>query len=84
MAARDAVQNVGFKHGVEGNPAQFNAVVLQNAAVVLEVLPNLERLFVFQNRLQQLKHAFTGDLLRRIQVIVRHRNVGGNTWLCRK
>ena len=51
MAARDAVQNVGFKHGVEGNPAQFNAVVLQNTAVVLEVLSNLERLFVFQDRL---------------------------------
>ena len=84
MAARDAVQNVRFKHGVEGDPAQFNAVVLQNAAVVLEVLPNLKRLFIFQNRLQQLKHAFTGDLFRRVQVIVRHGNIGRMTWLCRK
>ena len=52
MAARDAVQNVRFKHGVEGDPAQFNAVVLQNTAVILQVLPDLQRFLVFQNRLQ--------------------------------
>jgi hypothetical protein len=47
-----------------------------NTAVVFEVLPNLQRLFIFQQRFQQLKHAFAGDLIRRIQVIVRHGNIG--------
>ena len=39
MSARDAVEGVGFQHGVEGNTTQFNVVVGQDAAIVLQVLP---------------------------------------------
>ena len=53
MAARHAVQNVRFQHGVKSDTTQLNAVVLQNTAVVLQVLPDLQRFLVFQNRLQQ-------------------------------
>ncbi|XPE37703.1 hypothetical protein ACNKHS_23185 [Shigella flexneri] len=39
MAARHAVQNVRFQHGVKGDTPQLNAIILQNTAVVLQVLP---------------------------------------------
>ena len=48
MAARHAVKNVGFQHGIKGNTAQFNAVVSQDTAVIFEVLPNLQNLVIFQ------------------------------------
>ncbi|MNE66496.1 hypothetical protein D3C80_1620500 [compost metagenome] len=50
MAARDTVQNVRFQHGVIGNTAQLNAVILQNAAVKLEVLPNFFGFLILEER----------------------------------
>ncbi len=37
MSTRDAVEGVGFQHGVEGNTTQFNVVVGRDAAIVLQV-----------------------------------------------
>ena len=59
-----AVQNVGFQHGIKRDTAQLNTVVLQNTAIVFEVLPHLQRVVVFQNRLQQFQYAFARELLR--------------------
>ncbi|MNR38788.1 hypothetical protein D3C85_1569210 [compost metagenome] len=84
MTARHAVQNVRFQHGVVGDTAQLDAVVLQDAAIVLQVLPHLERFVIFQQRFEQLKHAVTGDLVRRVQIVMRDRNIGGDTRLCGK
>ncbi|MNZ56501.1 hypothetical protein D3C78_744480 [compost metagenome] len=56
MATRDTVQNVRFQHGVIGNTAQLNAVILQNAAVKLEVLPHFFRVLIFEKRFQQFQY----------------------------
>ncbi len=37
-ASGDAVQNVRLKHGIEGDTAQLNTVILQDAAIVRGVL----------------------------------------------
>ncbi|SVX38870.1 Uncharacterised protein [Klebsiella pneumoniae] len=50
VATGNAVENVGLQHGIKCNPPQFNAVVRQNTAIVFQVLPDLQRLFIFQQR----------------------------------
>ena len=50
VAARHAVENVGFQHGIERNPAQLNVIVGQNTAIVFEILPDLEQLLILQQR----------------------------------
>ena len=74
----NAVQRVGLEHGVVGNPAQFNAVVGQNSAVVLQVLSHLQQRVIFQQRLKQFKHTFAGDLIGRVQIVVGDRHISGH------
>ncbi|GDU59233.1 hypothetical protein BvCmsSIP076_02108 [Escherichia coli] len=46
----NAIENVGLQHGIKRNPTQLNAVIRQNTAIVFQVLPDLQRLFIFQQR----------------------------------
>ncbi len=78
MASGDAVQNVRLKHGIEGDTAQLNTVILQDAAIVLEVLPHFAHFFIFQQRLQQFQSTLAGDLIRSVQIIMRDRYIRGN------
>ncbi|MND84200.1 hypothetical protein D3C80_760850 [compost metagenome] len=81
MATRDTVQDVRFQHSVIGNTAQFNAVILQNAAIKFEVLPNFFRFLIFEERFQQFQHAVAGDLIRGIKIVMRDGNIGRHAWL---
>ena len=81
VAARHAVENVRLEHGIERNPAQLNVVISQNAAIVFEILPDLEHLLILQQRFKQRQHALARDLIRRIKIIMRYRDIGGHAWL---
>ncbi|MNC08698.1 hypothetical protein D3C75_562950 [compost metagenome] len=48
MTSCDAIKNIGLKHGIERNSAKFDIVVLHDATVKLEVLPNLKNAFIFK------------------------------------
>ncbi len=78
VAARHAVENVRLEHGIERNPAQLNVVISQNAAIVFEILPDLEHLLILQQRFKQRQHALARDLIRRIKIIMRYRDIGGH------
>ncbi len=84
MTTGNAVEDIGFQHGIERDAPQFNAVVLQDAAVKLQILPHLECFFVFKDRLEQFEHPLTADLFRCIQVVVGDRHIGGNARLSGK
>ena len=51
VSSSDAVKNVGFEHGVKSDAAQLDAIVRQDAAIVLQVLPDFVRVLIFQQRL---------------------------------
>ena len=79
VSASNAVKNVGFKHGVKGDAAQLDAIVRQDTAIVLQVLPDFVRVLIFQQRLQQLQRAIASYLIGGIQVIVGNRNICRHT-----
>ncbi len=71
-----------FQHGIKRDTARkLNTVVLQNTAVVLS-LPHLQRVVVFQNRLQ-FQHAFARSCSGASGNHAR-RDASGDTRLCRK
>ena len=76
MTANNAIEDVGLKHGVEGDTAQFDAVIFQHAAIVFQVLAHFEKLFIFQQRFQQFQRAVARDLIRRIKVVMGNRYIG--------
>ena len=48
VAPSNAIQRVGFQHGIEGNSAQLNAIISQNTAIELQILANLQQAVIFQ------------------------------------
>lgn len=55
---------VPVAHDYLDAPAQLDAVVLQDTAIELQVLPNLQCFFIFKERLEEFEHAFTCELHR--------------------
>ncbi len=64
VAVLPAFQHVGQQHGVVDR-RDLEPVARQHHPVVLDVLPDLERARVFQERLQRLKRRVEIDLVRR-------------------
>ena len=70
-----ALKHVGFQHSVEPDSAEFDTIVRQHAMIVLEVLAQLGKLIVLQQRLQFSQYRIRSELLGRVWVIVSAGNV---------
>ncbi|MNG85647.1 hypothetical protein D3C79_444110 [compost metagenome] len=77
VATAHAVQHIGFQHGVEGNAAQGDVVTRQQTHIKLQVLTDLQRFLVFQQRFQRCQHISAIQLRRRIEIVMRHRQISG-------
>ncbi|MCY1244041.1 hypothetical protein D9M72_570930 [compost metagenome] len=84
MARGRGVEHVGLEHGIEGDAAHGDAVVLyatdgavgQDVHVELGVLADLELVRVFQNRLERAQDRVAIQLLRHADVGMGQRDVG--------
>ena len=72
----DAVQHIGFQHGIERHAAKFDAVAGENVRIVLQVMPDFVLFRVFQERFHGIQDVVSAELFRCARVIVCHRNVG--------
>ena len=85
VTRRGGVEHVGFEHGVEGDAAHGNALgrvaangaVGQDVHIELGVLAHLEFGRVFQQRFQGQQHGVAVQLIRRADIGMGQRDVGG-------
>ena len=70
VAGGHRVIDIGLQHGVLGDPLQIDAVIGEHVLVVLEVLPHLFLLRIFQQRFELLQYLVAVELVRRTHVVV--------------
>jgi hypothetical protein len=75
VARRDAVQNVGFQHGIEALAIERDAVVGQHMRVELKMMAELGLGHILEHRLQCRQRLVAIELVRRAGIVVSERYV---------
>ena len=75
MAGGDAVEHVGFQHGIEALARERDAVVREHVGVVFQMMSEFWPVSVLEHRLECREHLFTIELLRSSRIVVAERHV---------
>ena len=73
----NAVEHIGFEHRIVDRTLQRDAMVEEDVAIVLDVVPDLRPGRIFQQRTQALEYPRPIQLVGRPRVIMGDRHVGG-------